>query len=227
MPLAQRLADTVEEKTLHMINNDPKRTPTFTFFGNADFFFQVYELDDLRRRGPSLRRPEVRLEPRRLPGRDREQLARPGRPGRRPQGNGIDTTTWSDHTDVRPTMLSILGLSDNYADDGRVLMQVLSDKAMSKELHEHDKTNQQLADIDKQLNAPFGDFGLATLASSTKALASTDPLVYDSIEAQIGSLTQKRDDLAARSATPSTAPPSEASSWTRTPRRPGSLRRRI
>lgn len=112
------------------------------------------------------------------------------------QPNGVDSTTWSDHTDDRPTMLSILGLSDGYADDGRVLMQNLTDKAISKELNDHEKTNQQLADVDKQLNAPFGDFGLATLASSTKALASTDPLVYDSIEAQIASLTQRRDDLA-------------------------------
>jgi hypothetical protein len=112
------------------------------------------------------------------------------------KGNGIDSTTWSDHTDVRPTMMSILGLADSYTDDGRVLMQDLTDKAISKELHDHEDTNQKLADIEKQLNAPFGAFGLATLKSSTKALASTDPLVYDSIESQIASLTQKRNDLA-------------------------------
>ena len=41
MPLAQRLADPVEESTLHMVNADPKRTPTFTLFGDADFFFQA------------------------------------------------------------------------------------------------------------------------------------------------------------------------------------------
>src|SRR4029077_1551703 len=40
-PIAQRLADTLEEKTLHMVNADPKRTPTFTLFGDADFFFQA------------------------------------------------------------------------------------------------------------------------------------------------------------------------------------------
>src|SRR5262249_19478169 len=39
--LAQFLADPVEEKTLHMINSDPNRTPTFTMFGNPDFFFQL------------------------------------------------------------------------------------------------------------------------------------------------------------------------------------------
>ena len=41
VPIAQRLADTVEEQTLHMVNTDPKRTPTFTMFGNPDFFFQA------------------------------------------------------------------------------------------------------------------------------------------------------------------------------------------
>src|SRR3954447_9295371 len=44
IPVTQRLADTVEEKTLHMVNADPKRTPTFTMFGNADFFFQTTSL---------------------------------------------------------------------------------------------------------------------------------------------------------------------------------------
>jgi Type I phosphodiesterase / nucleotide pyrophosphatase len=194
VPLAQRLADTVEEKTLHMINNDPKRTPNFTFFGNADFFFQVTNSNTC---GGTVR---LCVDPKFAwnHGDYQNEIANNwlGLVGPGVEHNGIDTQTWSDHPDVRPTMLSILGLADSYVDDGRVLQDVLSDKAVSKELHEHEKTNEQLAAIDKQLNAPFGDFGLATLASSTKALASTDPLVYDSIEAQIGALTQKRDDLA-------------------------------
>ena len=41
VPLTARLADPVEEEPLHMVNADPKRTPTFTLFGNADFFFQA------------------------------------------------------------------------------------------------------------------------------------------------------------------------------------------
>jgi hypothetical protein len=196
VPLAQRLADTVEEKTLHMINNDPKRTPTFTFFGNADFFFTTSNSSTC---GGTFR---LCVDPKFAWNHGDFQdeiannwLALVG-PGVQHKGNGIDSTTWSDHTDDRPTMLSILGLADNYTNDGRVLMQDLTDKAISKELHDHEDTNQKLADIDKQLNAPFGAFGLATLKSSTKALASTDPLVYDSIESQIATLTQKRDDLA-------------------------------
>ena len=194
VPLAQRLADTVEEKTLHMINNDPKRTPTFTFFGNADLFFQVSNSNTC---GGTFR---LCVDPKFAwnHGDYQTEIANNflGMVGPGVDHNGIDNATWSDHPDIRPTMLSILGLADSYVDDGRVLMQNLSSKAVSNELNEHSKTNQQLADIDKQLNAPFGEFGMATLASSTKALASTDPLVYDSIEAQIGALTQKRDDLA-------------------------------
>ena len=84
VPLAQRLADTVEEKTLHMVNADPKRTPTFTFFGNSDFFFQASNPTACGDTDAAdVRRPEVRLEPRRLPGRDRQHVARHGRPRRR------------------------------------------------------------------------------------------------------------------------------------------------
>jgi hypothetical protein len=54
--------------------------------------------------------------------------------------------------------------------------------------------------IYKQLNAPFGGFGMATLRASTKALASTDSNdgTYNSIEGQIQSLTAKRDALASK-----------------------------
>jgi hypothetical protein len=194
VPLAQRLADTVEEKTLHMINNDPKRTPTFTFFGNADFFFATSNSTTC---GGTVR---FCVDPKFAwnHGDFQDEIANNwlGMVGPGVRHNGLDSKTWSDHPDVRPTMLSILGLQDGYQDDGRVLMQNLTDKAISKELSQHEKTNQQLADIDKQLNAPFGAFGLATLESSTLALASTDPLVYDSLEARIATLTQQRDDLA-------------------------------
>src|SRR5205807_2459313 len=37
-PVFVQLADPVEEQTLHMVNRDPARTPSFTAFGNPDFF---------------------------------------------------------------------------------------------------------------------------------------------------------------------------------------------
>jgi hypothetical protein len=53
----------------------------------------------------------------------------------------------------------------------------------------------------KQLTAPFGTFGMRTLAASTRALASgssTDDSTYASIEGQISDLTSQRDALAAQ-----------------------------
>jgi hypothetical protein len=52
----------------------------------------------------------------------------------------------------------------------------------------------------KQLNAPFGPFAMATLSSSSKALASNDAndATYNSIEGQIQSLTAQRNALAAQ-----------------------------
>ena len=57
-----------------------------------------------------------------------------------------------------------------------------------------------LAQTYKQLNAPFGEFGMAILRAPTKALASNDAddATYSSIGGQIQSLTAQRDALAAQ-----------------------------
>ena len=38
--------------------------------------------------------------------------------------NGVDSKTWTDHVDLRPTINALLGLQDNYVDDGRVVTQI-------------------------------------------------------------------------------------------------------
>ena len=38
--------------------------------------------------------------------------------------------TFSDHTDIRPTILLLAGLEDDYAHDGRVLFEALSPLAL-------------------------------------------------------------------------------------------------
>ena len=63
VPLMVNMADPVEEKALHIVNADPNRTPTFTLFGNDDFFFtrgHAGRLPDLQ----PVRRPGLRVEPR-------------------------------------------------------------------------------------------------------------------------------------------------------------------
>ena len=112
---------------------------------------------------------------------------------------GIDGKTWSDHTDARPTILNLVGLKDDYVHDGRVISEVLENRALPPAV-KFSPGFTALARTYKQLNAPFGQFAMATLRASTKALASGDPnndSTYTSIEGKIQWLTARRDALAA------------------------------
>jgi len=57
-----------------------------------------------------------------------------------------------------------------------------------------------LAQVYKQLNAPFGALSMAVLKASSKALGSNDvgDVTYLTIEGQIQSLTAQRDALASQ-----------------------------
>ena len=97
-------------------------------------------------------------------------------------------------------MNALLGLADDYVNDGRVITEVLSNKAQPNELNEHSKTTAQLGAVYKAINAPFGKFALDTLVASTTALKKPDTqagnLAYDQIEAKIANLTAQRDVVA-------------------------------
>ena len=113
--------------------------------------------------------------------------------------NGVDDSTWTDHTNVRPTMLSLLGLTDDYGHDGRVLIEALTTKATPQSLIAHRETVRRLSDIYEQVNAPFGRFAMDTLVASTKAIKSSGRDVYNSIErGSIEILTNERDALASQ-----------------------------
>src|SRR5262249_36597396 len=112
---------------------------------------------------------------------------------------GINNTTWSDHTDLRPTILSLLGLTDDYIHDGRLLSEALTGWAIPSAVKKSDNFV-PLAQVYKQLNASFGTFAMDLLTASTKALASNDEgdATYASLEGQIANLTSQRDTLAAQ-----------------------------
>jgi hypothetical protein len=193
VPIAQRLADPVEEQTLHMINSDPKRTPTFTLFGNPDFFFQTTNLSGgcsgstvCVNPGFAWNHGDVQQEI----GNTWVGFVGPG-----VSSGGIDSTTWTDHTNVRPTINALLGVQDSYVDDGRVLIEALTTKATPQTLIAHRETVLRLGNVYEQVNAPFGSFAMDTLKASTAALASTDDATYTSIENTIASLTSQRDAL--------------------------------
>ena len=54
-------------------------------------------------------------------------------------------------------MNTLLGLRENYVDDGRVVTQIVDSKALPNELRVGNVA-QQLGDVYKQINAPFGQF---------------------------------------------------------------------
>jgi hypothetical protein len=191
VPLTERLADPVEEKALHMVNADPLRTPTFTMFANADFFFQTTN--------PSCGgNPCVNPAFAWNHGDYQQEIATTwlGVVGPGVRSGGIDSRTWTDHTNVRPTILALLGLNDDYLHDGRVLVEGLERRATPRALGSHLGTVERLGQAYEQLNASFGAFALDTLQASTTGLTSTDDAKYERIEGRIADLTQERDALA-------------------------------
>src|SRR5260221_1313925 len=113
---------------------------------------------------------------------------------------GIDDTTWSDHTDIRPTILTLVGLQDDYSHDGRVLVEELSGYAQPSAVKNSDSFI-DLAQIYKQLDGCVGQFGLATLSASTRALQSGSPSndsTYTTLENKLMSFGSQRDALAAQ-----------------------------
>ena len=197
------LADHTGMKTLHMVTADPNRTPTFTPFADPDWFFFA---TGGRRRATCATPAACASIPARTSqsfawnhGDIQDEIASTWvgyvGPGVRNLGT---SDVWTDHTDVRPTMLTLLGLHDDYIQDGRAVTQPLYDWAIPQSLRAHHETLLRLGDTYKQLNASFGAFDMNILKASTKALASNDAgdATYTSIENQIAGLTTRRDSLA-------------------------------
>jgi hypothetical protein len=187
--LTKYLADPVEMKLLHMITGDPQRTPSFVMFGNPDFFFQTTGTPDFAV-GPGFAwnhggvATEINTTFLGLVG-----------PGVARQG--IQDDVWSDHTDVRPTMLLLTGLQDDYASDGRALVEVLRSSALPPALRSSQFNFVLLANAYKQITAPLGKLGLTSLKVSTRALAGSDS-TYTKLENALSTLTKQRDALAAQ-----------------------------
>ena len=108
---------------------------------------------------------------------------------------GQTGSVWSDHTDTRPTILLLTGLTDDYVSDGRVLVEFLEQGALPKSLRQHSGKVRELGAVYKQITAPFGPVGLAGIDASTTALAGDDA-TYEEIEAALADLTVDRDAVA-------------------------------
>ena len=164
--LVQYMADRAELKLLHMVTASPARTPSFIMFGNPDYFFQTSKgtlplapqncsvnqsLCVSQGLGFAWNHGDVQ--------RDITQawFGMVG-PGVKPLG--LNNEVFSDHTDLRPTLLALVGLKDDYVHDGRVLVEMLDEKAQPNAGSQHNDNEEstfvELATVYKQLNAPLG-----------------------------------------------------------------------
>jgi hypothetical protein len=192
--LTRFLADSVEMKILHMITADPARTSTLTMFADPNYFLSTST--------PSCSPPPVCISPGFAwnhggvnPDINNTWLGMVG-PG--VDQTGIDSATWSDHTDIRPTILTLVGLKDDYGHDGRTLVEDLTGYAQPLAVKKS-TSFVALAQIYKQIDACVGQLGLKSLEVSTKALESgspSDDSTYTQLENHLISINNQRDALA-------------------------------
>jgi hypothetical protein len=209
------LASPTEEAILHMVNADPARTPTFTLFAKPDYFFTTG--------AANCNTPCVAVNPDfayihgtytaelnttylGLAGPGVMHLGLDGTPAANgPNSAGPNsgqvtvpdsgtTGTWIDETDIRPTVMYLTGLTDDYIHDGRVISEILD--------HPNDALSDpgvaSLGACYKQLNSSVGQFGTFTLQASTAAVESSSPGdgQFTSVNAKLSALEKQRDKLA-------------------------------
>jgi hypothetical protein len=199
--IAAGLADPIGMKILHMVTADPQRTPTLTLFAHPDYFFFTGAANctsaclTTPTGNPNSTfawnhggiQPEINTIWMGIVG-----------PGVR--SHDVDTETFLDHTDIRPTMLCLVGLKDSYVHDGRVLTEAISDHDNDNDcdLGKHHRTLGELSKVYKQINAPFGQLGMDALKVSTDAVGSNAPsdVTYTNLEHKIADWNTRRDTLA-------------------------------
>ena len=218
-PITNYLADPTEEAILHMVNADPARTPTLAMFAKPDYYLQASPLTGscagqlvCQSTGFAWDHGDYAAEI----NTNYAGFAGPGvlhlgldgsPPAAGPSSAGPDSGQitvvqehlagpWTDETDIRPTLLYLAGLRDDYEHDGRVITQVLShpNHALSG------AGVTALGGCYKQLNASVGKFGAYTLQAATNAIESTSPgdSAYLGVDKALRKLEVARDRLALR-----------------------------
>jgi hypothetical protein len=109
-----------------------------------------------------------------------------------------DDATWVDHTDLRPTILTLSGLRDDYRHDGRVITEILDAKAVPRSLRAHRATLERLGAAYKQINAPLGRFGLDVIKINDAAVRATDEARYAQLSGALQQLGADRNTIAHR-----------------------------
>jgi arylsulfatase A-like enzyme len=195
--LSKLLADQAEMKLLHMVTTSPARTPTLTMFGNDDYFFQTVSTppatacatqSDCVFEGSSFAWNHGDFQQQIT----RTWVAMVG-PGVKPLGRNDEVFT--DHADVRPTIMALVGLTDDYVHEGRVVAEWMTGRALPDGISDARENFVELAQIYKQLNAPKGRLGRASLVWSNRAVTATDK-VYAKYLKDIADVIEDRNELA-------------------------------
>jgi hypothetical protein len=197
------LADQTEMRTLHMMSADSFRNPTFTPFADPDWFFFASNTPATCATDAACAfiPPRTQQSFAWNHGDIQDEIASTwaGYVGPGIKHLGDDNRVWTDHTDHRPTVLTLLGLRDDYNTDGRAVTEIANESALPVSLRVHHPSLERLGQTYKQLMASFGSFSMDTLVASTTALSSnaSGDATYATIEGQIQDLTDQRNELAA------------------------------
>jgi hypothetical protein len=176
------LADQAEMRLLHMITADPARSATFTMFAKPDYFVSTFPPTTAI--NPAFNwnhgdiAPEINVTWLGIVGPDVRRL-------------GVTNRLWTDHSDIRPPLLALTGLRDDYAHQGRPITEVMTESRQDLN---------RLAFVYKQINPPVGQLSLDSIAFATRATLSTSSgdQAYLDADAQLAAWNTRRDALAAR-----------------------------
>jgi hypothetical protein len=202
--LSALLADRAEMQLLHMVPPLlPGRVPTFTMFGNDNYFDETSSGASEGQGQPcSATTVACVFEESGFAwnhGDFQKQITRTwfGMVGPGVAKQGRFDSIFSDHTDLRPTILTLVGLKDNYVHDGRVLVENLEHQALPDSLRDSYFTYVALAQAYKQINATKGSLGVNSLVYANRSITSDDA-TYAKYLTTIGAITTERDQLASQ-----------------------------
>ncbi len=203
-------AGAVEQRILHLRTADPFRTPTYTLFPKPDYYFATtgsnVQINPAYAYNHGYYSPNINVTWSALvgPGVTARGVDGPlPAAGNQPHDpNSVRTVpqastvgTWVEETDLRPTLLYLVGLEDDYQTDGRVISQILAHPSRALQ------RTAGLAAVYQQLNSSVGSFATATLMADTAALASgssSSDSTFIAEQRTLRNLADARDTLAAR-----------------------------
>ena len=208
--IAQYQAGAIEQRILHMRTNDPLRTPTYSIFPVPDYFFGTsgpnvainsgfaydhgYYSPNIDVTWVAMTGPGVAVKgvdgPGPLFGNESQD---PNSTYTVPEASARGT--WVEEASIRPTMIYLAGLKDDYETDGHVITQALA--TVSPAL----KAIEDLATGYDQINSSVGQLATDTLISDTKALASgssADDSAFAAEQEALAQLADERDAAATK-----------------------------